>query len=305
MKHRERFSARHPLLFGFLLLMAAVVLFTGTRAAFRLGSKPKTPKERLGVVNVTGLILNSKRVVDWIETLDEDESIKGVLLRIDSPGGGVAASQEIYAAVARLAEDKPVVASYGSVAASGGYYASLPATRIFANPGSVTGSIGVKMDYLTFTDLIHELGVSRELIASGANKGAGSPFEALTREQRATLQSLVDDMHQQFVADVAASRGLTPEEVAPLADGRPFTGRQALEAGLVDELGGRREALDHLIELAGIDGKPKLVEGPPSDLSLLEELLGGSLERSSLLELLADPGALGADQAWQLRFLYR
>lgn len=306
MKHSERFSARHPLLFGFLLLMAAVILFTGIMAAFRLGPARKAPGERLGVVNISGLILDSRAVVDWIENLAEDESVTGVLLRVDSPGGGVAASQEIFAAVSRLAEAKPVVASYGSVAASGGYYASLPATAIVANPGSITGSIGVKMDYLTFEGLIDDLGISRELIASGANKGAGSPFEALTREQRAMLQGLVDDLHQQFVVDVAQARDLEPEVVAKLADGRPFTGRQALEAGLVDRLGGRREALDLLAGLAGIEGEPRLIEGPPSELSLLEELFGAGLDRSTLLELLADPGGpTDMDQAWRLRFLYR
>lgn len=289
-----------------MLLMAAVVLFTGAMAAFRLGPSQSSSGERLGVVNLTGIILDSGPVVDWIETLARDESIEGVLLRVDSPGGGVAASQEIFAAVARLEKIKPVVASFASVAASGGYYAALPSTRIVANPGSVTGSIGVKMDYLSFEGLARDLGVSRELIASGANKGAGSPFEALTPEQRAMLQGLVDDMHQQFVADVAASRHLDPGEVAKLADGRPFTGSQALKVGLVDQLGGRREALDLLKELAGITGEPELVEGPPANLSLLEQLVGSKLDHASLLEELSDPDALGsAAQAWRLRFLYR
>ena len=289
-----------------MLLMAAVVLFTGAMAAFRLGPSERASGERLGVVNLTGVILESGPVVDWIEALADDETVKGVLLRVDSPGGGVAASQEIFAAVARLEKRKPVVASFASVAASGGYYASLPCTRIVANPGSVTGSIGVKMDYLSFEGLIQDLGVSRELIASGANKGAGSPFETLTPEQRAMLQGLVDDMHQQFVADVAASRHLDPEVVAGLADGRPFTGSQALEAGLVDQLGGRREALDLLAQLAKITGEPELIEGPPANLSLLEQLVGSRLDRASLLEEMSEQDLLdAAGQAWRLRFLYR
>lgn len=276
MKPKARFSARHPLVFGFALMIMAVVLFMGASAIFRaLKMGPERVSGRtVGVVYLTGMILDGSDVVQFVRELRDDEDIEGVLLRVDSPGGAVAPSQEMFRALSELAEVKPVVASYGSVAASGGYYASCPATLIVANPGSVTGSIGVLMEYVDFSDLAGELGVRRVLLASGANKGAGSPLEPLTEEQRAQLMGLVYDMHDQFVSDVSIARHMRKDVVAALADGRVYTGRQARENGLVDELGGFEYALSRLMDLCNMTDRPNLYEGPPEDIPLLEQLLG-------------------------------
>lgn len=300
MKPKAGFSARHPLLFGFALLLMAVVLFTGASAIFRAlrVGQDGVGGRTVGVVHLTGMILDGRDVVDFLRELREDDAVEGVLLRVDSPGGAVAPSQEMFRAVRELAEVKPVVASYGSVAASGGYYASCPATLIVANPGSVTGSIGVLMEYVDFSDLAGDLGVRRVLLASGANKGAGSPLEPLTPAQRDQLMGLIMDMHDQFVSDVAVARHMRKDAVAALADGRVFTGRQARNNGLVDELGGYEVALARLMDLCGMANRPNLYEGPPVDVPLLDRIMGaGASSRLATFwnERLA-PGA---------RFLYR
>ncbi|MGE4290607.1 MAG: signal peptide peptidase SppA [Desulfovibrio sp.] len=300
MKPKARFSARHPLLFGFALMIMAVVLVTGASAIFRaLRIDPGSVAGRtVGVVQLTGMILDGRDVVEFLRELRNNDDVEGVLLRVDSPGGAVAPSQEMFRAVRELAEVKPVVASYGSVAASGGYYASCPATLIVANPGSVTGSIGVLMEYVDFSELAGELGVRRVLLASGANKGAGSPLEPLSDEQREQLMGLIRDMHDQFVSDVAVARHMRKDVVAALADGRVFTGRQARENGLVDELGGFEVALARLMELCQMTERPNFYEGPPEDVPLLDRLLG-SEAASSLAAF------LGASPAQSTRFLYQ
>jgi protease-4 len=229
--------------------------------------------DKLGVVHLDGLIDNSRPVVDWLKELREDKSVKGVLLRINSPGGVVAPSQEIYAAVKRLAEKKPVVASMGAVAASGGYYAAAPSTRIMANPGSITGSIGVIMELANFEDLFQKIGVKQFSIASGKFKDAGSPFKPMSPEDKAYFEGMVHDLHAQFVTDVAAGRNMTVPVVAVLADGRAMTGRQALEKGLVDELGGYEDAMAVLRSLAKLPDDVRVVEGPKAESTWLRDLL--------------------------------
>lgn len=300
MKPRAGFSARHPLVFGFALMLMAVVLVTGASAIFRalrIG-QDGVGGPTVGVIYLSGVILDGADVLEFIRELRDDDEIEGVLLRVDSPGGAVAPSQEMFQAVRELAEVKPVVASYGSVAASGGYYASCPATLIVANPGSVTGSIGVLMEYVDFSELAGELGVRRVLLASGANKGAGSPLEPLTDEQREQLMGLIRDMHDQFVSDVAIARHMRKDAVEALADGRVFTGRQARSNGLVDELGGYEVALSRLMDLCGMTERPNLYEGPPEEVPLLDQILG-SEAAANLTSLWSDrlnPGS---------RFLYR
>jgi len=274
---KSRFSQRHPLLFGVLMIIMAVALVMGATAFFRsmnVGGGFGLGGDRLGVVNIEGTILDSRDVVDWIRTLQEDDSVKGVLLRVNSPGGAIAPSQEIYAAVAALNKVKPVVASYGTVAASGGYYASVPARVIVANPGTLTASIGVVAEFVTVADALEKLGVKPEVLATGRYKGAGTPLRNLTAEQRDQLLGLMQDMHEQFVSDVAKARFLKRDRVAAIADGRAVSGRQALALGLVDMLGGRQQAFDKLKELCNITGKVALVEGPTKEETLLQQILG-------------------------------
>lgn len=278
MQTTPSFSQRHPFLFGLALIVAAVALLAGAMAAIRFwfqdnGKAELIASDKLGVVHLDGVIENSRPVVEWIKDLREDKSVKGVLLRVNSPGGVVAPSQEIYTAVRKLAARKPVVASMGTVAASGGYYAASPATRIMANPGTITGSIGVIMELANFEDLFSKIGVKQTSIASGKFKDAGSPFKPMTAEEKAYFEGLVQDMHAQFVTDVAAARNMTVPVVAALADGRALTGRQARQAGLVDDLGGYEDAMAVLRGLAMVPEDVNVVEGPKKEEAWLRELL--------------------------------
>jgi len=286
-----KFSEQHPLLFGILLIILAVALFTGAMAFFRgLGNKNSTlTGDKIGLCKIEGMITDANEVVKFLQELRTDESVKGVLLRIDSPGGSVAPSQELYQAVQELAKVKPVVVSMGTVAASGGYYAAAPATLIVANPGSITGSIGVRAEYINIEGLLGKLGLKSDLLVTGKLKGAGSPTQPLTKEQRAYLMALIFDLHQQFVSDVASARGLDQATVAKLADGRAMTGRQALEFKLVDKLGGQELAMQTLRDMVKAEAKIPVLEGPEKKLPLLPRLLGASL--SAMLQ------ALGADAA--------
>ncbi len=232
---------------------------------------------RLGVVRVEGLIADSEDLVGWIAELERDDSVKGVLLRINSPGGVVAPSQEVYAAVRRLAERKPVVASMGAVAASGGYYVACAAQEIVANPSTLTGSIGVRMELLNIRGLAEKVGLSQTLIASGEMKGVGTPFRELSPREREYLTAVVMDMHDQFVSDIALARNMEREQVAALADGRAFTGRQALGNGLVDRLGGMEESMDLLRERCGLTREAPVLEGPVEEKSLLRRILSATL----------------------------
>jgi protease-4 len=252
---------RHPVLFGLLLLLVLGAGFfflvytmssvTGERASF-------IAKERIGVVPLKGIIADSKPVLDVLERFGKDDSIKAVVLRIDTPGGGVGPSQEIFEKVRTLRKKKTVVASMGSMATSGGYYVACAAEKIVANPGTLTGSIGVIMHFTNMEDLFRKVGLRPSAIKSGRYKDAGSPFRDMTKEERELLQALIDDVHEQFVEAVSESRGLERDKVIGLADGRLFTGRQALKFKLVDELGDLDHAADVAAKLAQLEGKPEL-----------------------------------------------
>ncbi len=293
MRARAKFSQRHPLLFGLALIIMAVALILGVSAIFR-GFLPGSPDERFGVVRIEGMILDAEPVVSFIHELEDDPSIVGVLLRVNSPGGAIAPSQELFQAVKHLNEVMPVVASYGVVAASGGYYASCPAEHIVANPGSVTGSIGVLIEYLDASELAKKWGIRLELLATGDQKGAGSPLRELTPSQRQVFQDMLMDMHDQFVSDVAIARKMRKDDVLALADGRAYTGRQALRAGLVDSLGTFDNAIEILMDYCGFSERPELVEGPVEMIPFIDQILGqGRFEQ--LIQ--------GASPAF--RFMYR
>jgi protease-4 len=201
----------------------------------------------------------ARRVIKQLDRWSETGSIKAIVLQVNSPGGGVAASQEIYDAILRAKDEKPVVASMASVAASGGLYIACAADRIVANPGTLTGSIGVIFKFHTFRNLMDKVGIGTETIKSGELKDVGSYSRPMTEKEQAMLQSVVNDTYDQFVGVVAEGRGLEATEVKKFADGSVFTGRQALELGLVDSLGGLHEAVNIAAELGNIKGDINIV----------------------------------------------
>jgi protease-4 len=218
--------------------------------------------EQIALIRIEGIITSSEEITEILTRSNDDDQVKAILLRIDSPGGAVVPSQEIYDAVKkiRLAGKKKVVASMGTVAASGGYYIAAASHYIMANPGTLTGSLGVIMEMANFEGLLQKVGVESVVIKSGANKDAGSPFRKMTKAEHLLFQTVLDDVHNQFMQAVADGRSLTMEKVAPLADGRIFTGRQAQKAGLVDGIGNMEDAIAKTAEMAGIHGKPQVVE---------------------------------------------
>jgi len=224
-----------------------------------LVEKDVVQKEKIGIVTVEGPIITSKDTIEELKTYRKDNSIKAIILRVESPGGGVAPSQEIYEEVKKTAKEKPVVVSMGAVAASGGYYISAPATKIVANPGTLTGSIGVIMEIPNIKGLMEKIGVKTEVIKSGRYKDIASVFKDMEPEQRKILQSVLDDVHEQFIKAVAEGRRLPVNQVRELADGRVFTGSQALQLKLVDKLGNMEDAIELARELAGIKGEPQIV----------------------------------------------
>jgi protease-4 len=253
-------------LFGVIILFGVLFSFMDTTKSIVVGDK-------VALVRIEGPIIDSKHFVDEIKEYADDSSIKAIVLRVDSPGGVVAPSQEIYAEVKRAVSNKEVVASMGAVAASGGYYVAAPSTKIVANPGTITGSIGVIMEIPNFEGLMDKVGIKTTVIKSGRYKDMASAMRKLTPEERRLLQGVMDDVHEQFIQAVAEGREMTFEDVAKLSDGRIFSGRQAKELGLVDELGSLEDAIDLTAELVGIEGEPEIVE-KKRKLTFMELLQG-------------------------------
>lgn len=234
--------------------------------------------DKVALLEVRGMIIDVQPVIEQLGKFTKDDSVKAIVFRIESPGGGVSPSQELYREIQRSAEKKPVVASMGSVAASGGYYIASGVQKIYANPGTITGSIGVIAQFTNLEELFKKIGFRMEVVKSGAFKDVGNPGRAMTHDEREYLQKLLDNVHQQFVRDVARGRRMPEEKVREIADGRIFTGEQAKDMGLVDELGGLNDAVDAAAKMAGITGEPKLVYPEKKKISLLDYLLDRSAE---------------------------
>jgi protease-4 len=246
---------------------------------------------RVALVEVKGLILSAESVVRELEEHLEDPAIRAVVVRVESPGGVVGPSQEIHDAIGRVrAKQKPVVVSMGAVAASGGYYLAVAADHIVANPGTLTGSIGVLMQLAEIEGLLRKVGVHFEVVKAGRHKDVGNFARAMTPEERAILQALLDDMYDQFVTAVATGRRLDRATVLELADGRIYSGRRALDLGLVDSLGGLEDAVRVAGRLAGIPGKPHLVR--PRRAFHFTDLADWLGSRTALGALLPGPGVL-------------
>jgi len=232
------------------------------------------------------VIVDSRKIIKALRRYQQDPDIKAIVLRVDSPGGAVAPSQEIYDTLKEIQSEgkKKIVTSMGTVAASGGYYIASATDLIVANPGTLTGSIGVIMELTNLEGLMQKIGVESVTIKSGKNKDVGSPFRKMKAEERSILQNVLDDVHSQFIEAVAEGRSLEIDTVRKLADGRIFSGRQAKKLGLVDELGSLEAAIQRAAELGGIKGKPELVETErkSSFLQLLESRFSGGWSSSQL-----------------------
>jgi len=234
---------------------------------------------KIGVVEIKGVITSAESVISELTEFRKDRHIRAIILRIDSPGGAVGASQEIFTEVKRVNQFKPVVASMGSVAASGGYYAALGARKILASPGTLTGSIGVIVKFPNLTEIFDKIGYRAEVIKSGKLKDIGAMNRPMTAEERVLLQDIIDNVHRQFVDAVAEGRKLPREQVEKLADGRIFSGEQALKSGLIDQFGNFNDAVLEAGKLAGIkNDSPTLVYAAAKDFSLLRLFLGNSGE---------------------------
>ncbi len=242
------------------------------------GTITKNAAGKVAVVDIEGIISGSREVIDNLHRLRDDNSVKAIVLRIDSPGGTVGPAQEIYEEVLKLRNHKPVVTSMGSVAASGGYYIAAATQKIFANPGTITGSIGVLVEVANFEELLGKIGLSSDVIKSGDYKDTLSPTRTMQTDERALVQEVVDTIHNQFVNAVAQGRSMPRETVAALADGRIFSGEQALQAGLVDEPGNLYDAIQAAADMAGIEGKPEVQYPSKKKPSLLDFIMETSLK---------------------------
>jgi protease-4 len=240
----------------FAVLMGIAVIVS---LIFALLHKNLPIGDKVALIRIEGPIVDSKEAIDTLKDYVKDLSVKAIVLRVDSPGGAVAPSQEIYEEVRKAVAKKTVVVSMGSVAASGGYYIAAPATRIIANPGTLTGSIGVIMEIPNMEGLLAKIGVKSEVIKSGRHKDIASVFRGIKPEERAILQNVLDNVHDQFINAVSDGRKMLREDVQKIADGRIYTGEQALTVGLVDELGNLEDAVKAAAKLSGIRGEPSVV----------------------------------------------
>lgn len=297
-----RVVQRRSTVLGIVLLL--VLFASGAALTLRLllgGRVPGLTPRRVAVLPIVGIIDSERTFVRDLEAFREDPSVRAFVLEIRSPGGGVGASQAIHATLSRLRDedDRPVLAWIGDVGASGGYYVALPADSIFALPGSITGSIGVIMQFPNAGELLRKVGVELEVVKSGALKDLGSPVRELSESERAVLQGLVDDVWEQFVDAVAEGRDMDREAVVPLADGRVFSGEQARELGLVDRIGTLQDAVDAAGRMAGIGERPRVVRPFERRVGLLD--LVGGIEESRLAGWIR-AFASGARAAPRLRY---
>jgi protease-4 len=268
------------LLVFFLFILFFIGRTIGRPGGFAFGDK-------IAIVEIKGVITQSSGIIEEIDQFQEDEGVKAIILRIDSPGGGVGPAQEIHREILKVKSKKKVVTSMGSVAASGGYYIACASDRIIANPGTITGSIGVVMEFTNIEELFKKIGIKGVVVKSGEHKDIGSPFREMTPEEKKILQEVIDNVHQQFIQAVAKGRKMDQAKVVEIADGRILSGEQAKQIGLVDELGNLQDAIDVTAKLVGIEGKPNLLY-PKRRLSLWDLLVRETT--SAILDTLSEKG---------------
>ncbi len=269
-------AKKRPILSVLVILGCVALLLCSTMIIIFnvLGSSsPLSFHDKIGVIQIDGTISSSRAITSKLVKFRKDNKIKAIILRINSPGGSVGPSQEIYREVRRTIKTKKVIASLGCVAASGGYYVASAADRIVADPGTITGSIGVIMQFIRIEDLLGKMGVDFEILKSGEFKDIGSPARKLTERDKEILNRLIDDIQTQFVEAVARGRNLSIEKVSEIADGRVFSGARAKELGLVDVIGNFEDAVEITKEMAGLEGEVHLVYPKKSKLELWERFI--------------------------------
>lgn len=250
-------------------LILAVLNTRGDGAGLGLG-------ERIAVIPVEGMIGDDKEVLENIRRFRENRSVKGFVVAINSPGGEVGPSQSIYREIKRLrdSDKRPVIAAINSVGASGGYYVALGADSIYANPGAITGSVGVIMELPNVGGLMQKVGVDMQVVKSAEHKDIGSPFREMSPSDRKVLDAMVQDVYAQFVETVALERRQTREKLGSLVDGRVLSGRQAMHAGLIDRIGNFNDAVAAAARMAKIGKEPKLLYPPEKGVTLFDVIMG-------------------------------
>ncbi|MBW2369990.1 MAG: signal peptide peptidase SppA [Deltaproteobacteria bacterium] len=258
------------------MIAISVILAIGLGGVVNVSRFQSLGKGNVGIIELTGVIADSKPVINHIKQFRENAAIKAIVLRIDSPGGTVGSAQEIYREIRKTVTTKTVVASMGTVAASGGYYVAAGANEIMANPGTITGSIGVILGYTNFKELFDKIGLTPVVIKSGPYKDLGSPVRPMTDAERNILQTFVEQTRGQFVRAISTGRNMPLEKVDALADGRIFTGEQALEMGLIDRLGNLEDAIEFAGRKGGIEGRIIPVYARDRRFGFLEQLIGSA-----------------------------
>jgi len=268
------------LLIFFLSVLFFIGRYVGRPGRFAFGDK-------IAIVEIKGVITQSSGIIEEINQYQEDEGVKAIILRIDSPGGGVGPAQEIHREILKVRSKKKVITSMGSVAASGGYYIACASDLIIANPGTITGSIGVIMEFTNIEELFKKIGIKGVVLKSGEHKDIGSPFREMTPEDKKIIQEVIDNVHQQFVQAVAKGRKMDQAKVMQIADGRILTGEQAKQIGLVDQIGNLQDAIEIVAKMVGIEGKPHILY-PRRRFSLWELLVRETT--SAILDTLNEKG---------------
>lgn len=269
-------SKRHSIFTVLMIILVIAVVLGGAMVMVLKSLSPSSGSffsEKIGIIPVEGIISSSQTVTSDLAKFRKDAAIKAIVLRVNSPGGAIAPSQEIYREIEKTILVKKVVVSMGTVAASGGYYIAAPASKIVANPGTITGSIGVIMEFVRMEELLNKIGVDLEIMKSGEFKDIGSPDRKLTQRDREILDAMITDIQDQFEEAIVRGRRIPLEQVQKIADGRIFSGARAKELGLVDVLGNFQDAVDITKELAGITGDVTLVYAKKRRLEVLDLLL--------------------------------
>jgi len=268
---------------GFMVLGVLLCLFVisiGVLSYLTSRDESFWGKDKVAILEIKGVILDPQPTVEKLIRFRKNEQVKAIILRIDSPGGGVGPAQEIYAEVKKTQREKKVLVSVGSVAASGGYYIACAADQIMANPGSITGSIGVIMENVNVEDLLAKIGLRPNVVKSGKHKDIGSPLRSMTEEERKLLQGVLDSIHEQFIQAVAEGRKVPVEKIRPLADGRIFSGDQAKDLGLIDSLGNLEDAIAMAGQLVGIKGEPEVIYPEKKRFSILDLILEETIQKT-------------------------